>query len=664
MKKYLVLTSVLALTACGGGGGSGDFGGHAAHPTTPGNPPIHMQGFSGGQTVHANNATLTNMSSYTVNYTDGYDENDAKNAMIVYVVSHLGGLRGNLNRAASSRNRDVADPTEFALADAAITEMKQVLYDMVGKPSNAALRTYVTRYRYAVVNALKMQDVDVTNETSIDDLVAAFNTLKSDKSWTIENIMAALDTFDETNFHITKFRMEDEVQLKDTGQDAFFKFALDDTGKISSVSLWENPTADYGASWTTNGASGQDKKIVINEDGNHAVWVNGQGLNPFGAEGTYLNSNAGDLVRNSTSNAFTNTVHRYFFNLPSYGGETPLSVIGADEFTTIGIDSGEELTLDSAKQKLKDYIIAKVNKKLHNQQSENESDLAGILAIADWYINYIDTSDTITQDFVNNASSGTFTQTATMDGVGKDVGLRYSDFGYATMVRDMGYTTTQYLTYVGGYDNRRMDNSVVNDDLDGVTFTGTGIITVEDTHQNKNQPDTDYKHTALYKDTTAQLQYDVTGAVATHTLTMNNLKAVEGTGASTGSDWYSMVVSGTEGSPIATIHFDDQGGSKNINEEYKFFEMDGDAATRTQGVVATNGTAVNINTQNGTPGAGDYGANYKLHADVSAEYYGENPTDPSEATAGFYMSERYHSDDNRVQHELSVYGAFGGTRDE
>ena len=127
MRKYLVLTSIFALSACGGGGGSGDFGGHAAHPTTPGNPPIHMQGFSGGQTVHANNAALTNMSSYTVDY--GTDEDTTKQAMIDYVNTHLGNSRGifqdrSATRSSSMRARDgEVDAEEFARADAAITEM-------------------------------------------------------------------------------------------------------------------------------------------------------------------------------------------------------------------------------------------------------------------------------------------------------------------------------------------------------------------------------------------------------------------------------------------------------------------------------------------------------------------------------------------------------------
>ena len=116
MRKYIVLTSILALTACGGGGGGGDSAGHAGY-STPGtsNPTIHMQGFSGGQTVNANNTNLTNMSSYTVDYST--NENTSKQKMINYVNSHLGDARGSLNRAASSRNRDAVDPTEFARAD-------------------------------------------------------------------------------------------------------------------------------------------------------------------------------------------------------------------------------------------------------------------------------------------------------------------------------------------------------------------------------------------------------------------------------------------------------------------------------------------------------------------------------------------------------------------
>ena len=673
MRKYLVLTSVLALAACGGGGGSGDFGGHAGY-STPGTskPTINaFQGLGGGTAVNANNANLTNMSSYTVNYSAGYDEDDAKNAMIAYVTLHLGGLRGNLNRAASSRTRDVADSTEFALADAAITEMKQVLYDMVERSGDStALRTYVTRYKNAVVNALRLQNVAVTDETSISGLVDAFNTKKTDAGWTSESIKADLDAFDATNFHIASKTGMDKVRLKDTGQEGFFKFGLDDTGTIQSVALMEDPTSEYGSSW-------DDTKIVINPASGFAQSVeideNGT-LNPFTTD--YLTDKAGVLVRDGTN--FSNNVHVYKFELGKYNTDgTPLvltsgndvsAILQPDDLEEIEITSENALDVAAAKEQLIQYIIAKVNKKIHNQDSNVLVDLQDAIDVVNWYINRI--NSVINQDKIT-AADQVVHQIVAMHGMGKEDGvkLKHSDFGYVSMARSKPDGTslgTQYVTYVGGYADRRMDNGVLNNDLDGATFTGTAIVTVEDHHENAED---DITKVALYKDTTAELRYDIVneGTQAQHTLTMNNLKAMDGM-VSTNSDWYSMVVQGTEGVDNMRVQFDSTG--KTIDENYQFFVASNDGsisrnehehiASGDQLVNTTGATPMTVNMTNGTTLADEV---HKMNGSATAEYYGQDEHNPTEATAGFWVDERWANDNNTIQHELSVYGAFGGQKD-
>ena len=652
MKKLTILTSILALAACSTGGGEHNPGhphGGSSAPVTPYSSDIAIQSFANGSgTVNADNAELTNMSSFTTTYNG---ESSVADEMVNYVNERLSGTRGILNSRAATNRTMRADNQGFSAADARITRMKQVLYDMAHL-SGDALTNYVTEYKDRVLEALVLYvenpaDLEVNSGSSPAELISAFN----DTGITADNAITKFDAFDTDNFHFTKEKLAD-VRLRDTGQDAYFKFGLDEGGAITTVSLWENPTSEYGSSWA-------NKRIVI-VDG-VAVAQTSTNLNPFGAE--YLNSDAGDLVRNGKS--FTNTMHHYEFNL----GEHNISgaVIDEDEFEDVEINSNTVLTLDQAKQKLKDYIIAKVNKKLHNQNggTETQEDLDSFVAVANYYIAKI---DAITAADVTNSHLGTFTQTATMDGLGKDenLKLKYSDFGYSTMVRDMGEhgTETQYLTYVGGYETRKMDNSILNDDLDGATFTGTAIVTVEDKHEDKDHPTNNSLHTALYKDTGAQLQYDITGSQATHTLTMNNLKAVQGGGATNGSDWYSTIVTGTTGAGDTSnvaMHFD--ATDKNIDSTFRFFEVNDGVVSRTQNVVRTDGVANNINSVNGTAGSGDYANNYRLHADMSAEYYGDNPNAPSEATSGFHMDERYHSDDNNIQHELSMYGAFGAQKD-
>ncbi|MBO4745630.1 MAG: hypothetical protein J5613_00985 [Alphaproteobacteria bacterium] len=670
MKKYLVLTSIFALAACGGGGGGGSGGPGGSSTPHSSTPPITaVQGFSGGTTVNANNAELTNMSSYTVDY--GTSENATKQAMVNYVQSKLGGAKGlSLTRSASSResNRDGFTPEQFANADAALTQMKQVVYDLVTRADDpAALTTYVTRYRTSVIQALKLADQTVDDNASIGELITAFTTFKTSAGLTTENLVEKMDQFDHDEFEITKHRLDD-VRLKDTGEEGFFKFKLDTAGKIQSVALMEDPTSEYGSSWAN--------KRVILSDG-HAVQTGpGEGgtLNPFDTD--YLTDKAGVLVRNGTS--FSNDVHYYKFQLGRYNegtgalvltsGHDASAMLQPDDLKKIEITSEAALTPETAKEQLVQYIIEKINKKIHNQDSNIDDDLQDAIEVANWYIDKINAS--IDTDAIAAANQGIIHQVATMHGMGKEDGvkLKYSDFGYASLTRSMPGkpNETQYLTYVGGYDDRRMDNAVLNDDLDGATFTGTAIVTVEDHHRNKTL-DTESRKTALYKDTTAQLQYNIVGDKARHTLTMGGLKAIDGQ-VTTNSDWYSMVVQGTEDNPNLSVTFDATG--KTIDSDYQFFRADAEGnITRNEAnsiaagdrIVNSTGTANTINMVTGTQSLIE--EHHKLNGSASAEYYGQDPSNPTEATSGVWMDERWANDGNTIQHEVSVYGAFGGQKD-
>ena len=671
MKKSLVLTSLLALAACGGGsGGTGGSGGSGTGGGgIPAAPVITVPGFSAGTTVNANNTDLTNMSSYTVDY--GTNEDTTKQKMINYVNAHLGGSRGLLNntRAASTQRSGGmrVDDAEFAAADAALTQMKQIVYDMVHKSEQgtAALTAYVAQYKDAIIQALRLADQQVPDDASVAQLVTLFNVFKTASGITSENLVAKMNEFDLNNFEITKYAL-DGVRLKDTGEEGFFKFKLDDTGAIESVALMEDPISEYGSSWA-------NKRIIIDNSGDavavapDAIW----GLNPFNTD--YLTDMAGTLVRNGTE--FSNTVHFYEFDLGKYNEGTGAlaftsTILQPDDLKKIELNSEDLLTPETAKAKLKEYIISKVNKKIHNQHGEdNQTDLDRALAVVNWYFDKIDSE--INNAFVEGAWQGDIHQVATMHGMGKEDGvkLKYSDFGYASLTRTMGNKQdTNYLTYVGGYDQRRMNNDVANTDLDGATFTGTSIVTVEDHHKNKNT-NTETTNTALYKDTTATLRYDVVGDKAKHTLTMANLKAIDG-GATLGSDWYTMVVSGTEGvtnaagNPEMKVAFNAAG--KDIDADYQFFKAADDGSitrnenlTAANQVVKTDGTEFAIDMTDGV----DLGNGHRAQGSASAEYYGQDTTNPTEATAGVWMDERWATGDNKIQHELSVYGAFGGQKD-
>jgi len=682
MKKYLVLTSVLALAACGGGGGGGATGGGnigILTPTTPTteHPTLTVQGFDAGTTVNANNTSVTNMSSYTVDYDTS--ENATKQAMVDYVNDHLGSSRGGLlNRAATRRvassmgTRDGFTPEQFAAADAALREMKQIVYDMVTKSeeSDAALTQYVTQYKNAIIDALKLADQAIDDNASVAEVIAAFTAFKEAKSITSANVLAFGDQLDHDEFGITKTRL-DQVRLKDTGNEGFLKFALDEFGQIQSVSLLEDPMGEYGTSWA-------DKRIVINGSGvaeavaPDATW----GLNPFETE--YLTDQAGVLRRGGTGTEFTNTVKSYEFTLGKYNegegaltltsGHSASSILQPDDFKKIELISEEALTPETAREKLVHYLIEKVNKKIHNQHGGDVPlDLQDAVEVVNWYINKIDS--VMNSSFVSTSSLGDVQQTATMHGMGTTDGvkLKYSDFGYAKLVRNDGVHTPEgnYLTYVGGYDQRRMDDTTANNSLDGATFTGTAIVTVEDHHKNKNT-DSETTNTALFRDTNAQLRYNVVADKAQHTLTMDGLTKMDGE-ATDNSNWYKVVVQGTQDNPTMNITFDAAG--KDIDSNYQFFKADSEGnITRNEAdsiaagdrAVNTSGTAANeINMESGSVVATEY----TLHGSASAEYYGQDTTNPTEATAGFYVGQHWANEGNTIQHEVSAYGAFGGQKD-
>lgn len=623
MRKYLVLTSIFALSACGGGGGSGDFGGHAAHPTTPGNPPIHMQGFSGGQTVHANNATLTNMSSYTVDY--GTDEDTTKQAMIDYVNTHLGNSRGisqdrSATRSSSMRARDgEVDAEEFARADAAITEMKQVLYDMVGKPNNAALRTYVTRYRYAVVNALKMQDVDVTNETSIDDLVAAFNTLKSDKSWTTDNIMANLDEFDATKFHITKFRMEDNVKLHDAGDaNAYFQFDLDSGGTITRVALFEGDVPnDYG-------------------------WF--------------------DKNNNPNGNQFVKTTYGYRFTMGNLATDTPgltesqiaaftwfNGITGKDDITNLRFNNDDSTLTNSAK---KAAMIQTINREFNDfkrgqHDHEHDDDIELVRA---QYLALINAAFTDLEDDGHDVVFGQqvtpLDLTVTMIGEGKNLHLQYSDFGYADLkdVHEQSNGTFKeshtYVPYAGGYDAR-----IVNPEED-VTFTGTAVAGIQwSTKAANGDEDGDGM---LVRNENAQLTFDHTTGKST--LVMNNLVN------DAGKKWYNVTVSGDfSGDRAADLRFEFDDTGKTTDAAYDFISNPEDISFAAEDWNESDNLFKQTNSLDDTI---DYRGNARV------DYYGDSPTSaPGEVTSTFSFSEEQHINDghgNEDHHEIGIYGAYGG----
>ena len=640
MKKALILTSVIALAACSTGGGDGIGGGHEhGAPGTP-NPSsgVVIQSFAEGQgDVNQSNTSLTGMSSYTTNYTG---DTSVEAEMAAYVEGRINGARGGILNTRAASNRVTRDAPLVTDADAAITSMKQVLYDMA-HISGRALSTYVSNHKADVYQAFVLWADDptaltVTADSSVQELINAFGNF----GLTADNVMNKLDNFDAENFHFTKQRLTD-VKLNDSGTDAHFRFKLDDSGKITGVSLWESVTGEYNSQYA-------DTRIILN--GNSAVADTGNGSNPFDED--YLNGTAGWLTRGTGNNdtQFTGKVYAYTFAFGARptGANALAHNYADDDFT---IYSNKKLSLAEAKEMLRNKIIEKVNKTLHQQDSAESPEVVNsFVATANWYLSQIN-------GFSSLVNPVEISQVASMTGVGRELNLKYSDFGYSTLTRTIGNESeTQFVTYTGGYDERRMDNRPAHNDLEnGATFNGTAIVSVEN-HTKDKTTGLETNTNALYRDDEATLTYTFAGDVATHTLTMENLTAQAGGDVEAGTDWYTTVVTGTTGAPengdnIVNFYFNDDG--KDIADAHQFF---GDGIVNTNGNIADPATANAIDSVNGnTPNN-----NYSLQGSMSAEYYADENNNPAEATSGFYVAEHYHSTDNNVQHELSVYGAFGG----
>lgn len=674
MKKPFILTSLLALTACGGGGGV-----VVNAPTNAASTPVlTAQTFAAGQgAVNSANASLTNMASYTATY-NGTNENGVQGEIVDYVNSRLNNTRSFVNsngRGASARS--VTRDFDFATSDTKIANMKQVLIELAGKADDAAREQYISNHKNAVIEALVLYDRDqdtmINTDSTIEELIAEF----SEQGLNADNVLDKMEDFDTDELKFTKEKLS-EVRLNDSGTDAYFQFKMDDSGKITEVSLWESVTAEYGPSYS-------DYRIILNNDGTGATpdeVAAGGNLNPFDSE--YINGTAGWLVRGTGNNSkkFTGTVYAYMFDF----GERPEGFIKNYDnddliiYTDTPLDPDNPEDLAKAKELLKNKIIEKVNKDLHNQHGEegggrDDNTVDDFVTEATWYIQQINEFDSITNPLA-------ISQVASMSGVGKTVNLRYSDFGYSSLARSWNeggrsQTETKFVTYTGGYDTRRggefdsrtdKDNDPANPNLtNGATFTGTAIVSVEAEHEYRDQQGKshDYVKSALYKDTGARLVYNITDnrdgtTTATHTLTMDDLRAQSGGDVAAGSKWYTTVITGTEGSDDLNFKFSTDG--KTINQYHQFFTdvtpLGAVTVDNSDAVVNTHG-GDNLVARDGGTVAND---NINLHGSMSADYYGEVVTNPTEATSGFYFGERYHDDNDEVEHEVSVYGAFGGKK--
>jgi len=635
-KLVLTLCSVLALAACGGGsGGSGapaiSGGSSISAPVTPTNT-ISTTDYRTVENpnVNSNNTSVTNMGSYSVTNAAA-----VHTAMVDYVSDRLGGdvyttdnyNALNLGRGASIRSGakvGLTDEQKFAIADAKINQMKNIIADLTNAATDEARLEYVTTNRAAVADALMLFTNGVNAETPVEDLITTFDGLN------ITNLQAAFDNFDSTNSFVYNKEMLNEVDFVVTGGDeTILRFGMDGNGKITSVT----PGHEVLGTWT-----------------------------PL--------SEIGQLDRNGATNTFAGTVHDYTLDITDLfntlagvdsanGGFAFLtsSLGGLSQVKQLHVRSAETLTDEQVRDALLAEFDARKTKFLSGQDDHSNDaaiteDFAKLRAAittetpADYDTLWTTAGHTPDNfgDYWNHVGNIDVNLTATLTGVGKDLGtkLRFSDFGYIETYEN-GHIA-QFMPYTGGYTSRNVDMATVASDTT-VTYTGTAIAGLDAKGQDSQ----------LLRQNDAQLVFN--GSNGKSVLTMDGLKY------SNNKDWYTMVVTGKPNSDLS-FSFDKDG--KTIENGYRFYgdtTANGafvlDQAFVTDGVLGSGVQAHDgeFSLATGTP---EDTTSVRGYAEVN--YYGENTNTPaSEATAGFNFAQEHISNGSTTD-EIVVYGAFGGVQ--
>ncbi|MBO7509521.1 MAG: hypothetical protein J6T57_04580 [Alphaproteobacteria bacterium] len=631
MKKAFILTSIFALAACSGGSGGSFHGGHSQQVNIgEGRPAVLVQTFASesGETVNTNNQNITGMASSAITF-DGVTEDQVRDSITEYVETYLGGgTRGFSNpetRAASNRTSRAVDPV-FAAADAKIAQMKQVIYDMARAKSTSddALRQYIRTYRNAVAEALTLYTQSAVSTSN--DLFGIFYGLDIDR----DNVRETLDAFEREHFGFTKEYM-DQIRLQDAGDaNAYFKFNIDEGGTIQQIALFEgaNPN-DYG--WFTK---------TTNENGNEFA--------------KKLYSYKFALGQLPTSGDFSSEQLAAFewFN----------GITGKDDIVNLILrndNDNEHLTNGAKKAAMIQALNDEFDDLLAGQHDHDNDD--NIECARAQYIEMINAafsglSDDATDSVVFGQNVMELSLTATIHGIGKDLGLKYSDFGYVDL-KDLHQQadgtikeTHTYAPYGGGYGTRNVEPGTTN-----ATYTGTAVAGVQwstkDVNGNKDGDG------MLVTNENATLAFDA--STGTSTLTMNNLQ----NGA--GEKWYNVTVSGDfSGEHASDLTFTFSGANEftdpdsgEIDENYSFVSAPEEIAFESEEWQVSDQVFKQTNAEDSTI---DY------RGSASVDYYGADGT-PTETGALFHFSEEQHyvpSGETNEQHrEVGIYGAFGGTRD-
>lgn len=599
MKKLAILTSIVALAACSTGGGGSVSGGSGV----PHSPSYLVPSANESLQANANNTGITNMASQTIT-----NESEARSARVDYVGDQLDGIyssetlhslptRGATNGGSRS---GLTDEQKFFIANAKLTAMENTLGEMA---SATDLEQYITNHTYAVGEALKLYGADVDLENlNVADLVTIFGDtgINADNVQTkINNMYSNTPGYDMAYEYTT---LDNDVKLQSAGEDAYFKFTLADDGKITGITLMER-------------------------DGDN-----------------YVPNEYGEFARNSNGTEFTKQLYQYTFNLGQSGNEWFDGITGINDIIHLSFINQNNLNNQGKKAEMLAKLRAEfADFKASQPDHEYDDEIDDALARYEAAINNAfgalpegwETDYTLLTTF--SEQDNDIDATVTMTGVGKDLHLKYSDFGYAELAipRSNGDIERNYSPYAGGYEERKVDPET------NMAFKGTAVVGLQ--YENAND-----SNGMLVKDATAKLTFNTSGV---STLVMNNLTGIE---ENAGKKWYNVTIASKEGAD-GYLDFTFNKAGKNIDSNYQF---DGNPGTLHKQFTSDDFDAHD----------GEYVQNpdeYRHAGNMNVDFYGPTSDNATEATATFNFSEDHHWVENRSEEEhrvVEMYGAFGGKK--
>jgi hypothetical protein len=256
MRKYLVLTSVLALAACGGGSG----GGSAVYSASG--------GYSTPADVRAANANITQMETFS-------SSADA----IVAAVSDAGIDLNDTNSLSGARAASTSTLAN-SFSNTATTRQTRAMAELKNMYLIATDDDY---FADASEQQLRNAFVIAGNDIALFDASDETNRAAV-RSAIVSNYEARLDAFvakDGSDYlWIPIISTLEDVQFKIGGEDSYIRFALDESGKITALGKYDRS-------------------------------------DDFSGDPTYDLSDEGLFERNANGNTFAKNLYMYSFKLPN-----------------------------------------------------------------------------------------------------------------------------------------------------------------------------------------------------------------------------------------------------------------------------------------------------------------------------------------------------------